>query len=299
MRVCRFAPPPCLVTLDDKPSWHNRAGRVDRSACFVVSASKLWRRIPESHWQHRTASTKPALRDGGAAAACEANRRVLPKGLCDRHATLTLWARDLWLMHRWEPPYPLAGDFRTAKANALQAHIPRSKTPQIIQATRDLDVLGKGPINPNRGVGFNLYKQLGLDCLWKTTLRIERIVQHDKLKQHFLVCPACGEDRRIEAAGSQPADALVGSSAGCEPAASGTLPGRVTKLYLPLCTPQEYDDAQLARLWLQSHTHPNRPWPPDALRLIERYGELFEGRSLRCRACLGIRYGEAKAKHRD
>ena len=39
---------------------------------------------------------------------------------------------------------------------------------------------------------------------------------------------------------------------------------------------------------------PNRPLSPDEAKLIERYAELFPDRQLRCRQCLGLRYGEVK-----
>ena len=53
----------------------------------------------------------------------------------------------------------------------------------------------------------------------------------------------------------------------------------MTKLYLPLCTEREREDARLAELWLNTHTNPNRPLPPEAIQLIERYGELFDAPS--------------------
>ncbi|MBX2850912.1 MAG: hypothetical protein KTR15_04105 [Phycisphaeraceae bacterium] len=286
-------PPPRLETLDTKPSWHNRAGRVDRSACFALTAAQHWRQVPADDWIYRyrkplsNASTdEPLSRDRRGVA------RWLPKGKCDRYAGTRFWARDLWLLHKWEPPYPLQGDFRSAKSNVMRAHDPRNKSTYRKQAQRNDAVLGQGPVNTNRGVGFNHHKMLGLDCLWHTTLRIERYIQHHQLKQHFFVCPVCSpaiEQRLDEQA------AVTRPSRRCSAAAKKLPPGRVTKLYLPLCTPQEWHDAQTAELWLRTHCHPNRPWPACALELVERYSELFESRQLRCRQCLGLRYGEVKA----
>ncbi len=299
--------PPKLQTLHTKPSWHNRAGRVDRSACFVLTASQLWRRVPDDQWTYRLGkplrnasadhSQPPVHNRAGKPQRCvrPGVARRLPKSLCDRYADHPLYARDRWLLHKWQQPDPLQGDFRTTKTNAL-------KSRQRAQPMRQDAVLGTGPINPNRGVGFAMgLKRLGPDCLWNTTLRIERIVQHANLKQHFLICPVC----RSVAAGSQPGGQTtpIHPSGHGPTATKSSLPklpgGRVTKLYLPLCTEQEYDDAQLAHLWLQTHTHPNRPLSPTALQLINRYSEFFDppdapGRQLRCRHCLGLRYGEVK-----
>ncbi|MEM9345613.1 MAG: hypothetical protein AAGB26_03235 [Planctomycetota bacterium] len=281
-------PLPTLRTLNTKPSWHNRAWRVDRSACFVMTASKHWREIPEERWTYRLGlppsehwrlnNPRPASDVRGI------------KGVCDRYADLTLWARDLWLLHKAEHPYPLRGDFRTGKANALRAHPrptgprPHNRPPRA-QWVREDSILGHGPVNPNRGLGFNQYKMLGLDSMWHTTLRIERIVQHANLRQHFFVCPVCG-------LASSPNPQHL------KPNTQARLSGRCTKLYLPLCTPREWEDALIAQLWLTSHphfiAHPNRPLPTEVVQVLNRYGELFEPRQLRCRQCLGLRYGEAK-----
>lgn len=277
---------PKLKTLATNPSWHNRAGRIDRSACFVLTASQLWRCIPEDDWTDRY----PARQSASVA-----------KGKCDRWAERRLWARDLWELHKWEPPYPLRGDFRTAKSNAMRGEVRGSRrrgeaSQHRAQMVRQDSILGDGPVNPNRGVGFSHCKLLGLNAMWSTTLRIERIVQHAKLRQHFLVCPVCSEavEQRL---GGQSSSNIA--SRRCS-TASKKLPGRVTKLYLPLCTPREWEDALLAQLWLNARpqhvTHPNRPLAPEVLQLIERYGELFEPRRLRCRHCLGLRYGEVKPR---
>jgi hypothetical protein len=286
-------PPPRLATLDTKPSWHNRAGRVDRSACFVLSAMQSWRRVHADDWTYRYAKPPP---DTWGSSRGQPTYAPWLKGKVDRYATLTYWARDLWTLHKFEQPYPLQGDFRSTKSNALRAHILRDQSTRHEHEQRNDAVLGQGPINPNRGVGFNHHKMLGLDCMWQTTIRIERYVQHAKLKQHFLVCPVCGHNTTaamLRIAG--PATRGVSAISHTKP--KKLPPGRVTKLYLPICTPQEYDDARTAELWLRTHCHPNRPWPPVAVQLIERYGELFEGqhaRQLRCRQCLGLRYGEVK-----
>ncbi|MEZ6191261.1 MAG: hypothetical protein R3C45_08220 [Phycisphaerales bacterium] len=42
---------PTFETFATKPSWHNRAGRIDRSACVELKPSDLWRDIPRERWQ--------------------------------------------------------------------------------------------------------------------------------------------------------------------------------------------------------------------------------------------------------
>ncbi len=167
----------------------------------------------------------------------------------------------------------MQGDYRTPKSNAMKPRHPSG-------------------VNPNRGVGFSMRRKiLGLPAEWETTLTIERIRQHARLSQHFLVCPVCGSPDPTQAAG--PAER---SPAAQPQRLPRKLPGgRVTKLYLPLCTEQEWEDAQRAHLWLRTYSHPNRPLSPEAAALIERYAELFPGRQLRCRQCLGLRYGEVKS----
>lgn len=190
MNARRHATPPNLATLYTKPTWHNRAGRVDRSACFVLTAAHHWRNIPDQDWTYRLGVRPQTLGSRGLPAS---SPRPQHFGKCDRYATRTLFARDLWTLHKNEQPYPLQGDFRSAKSNAMRAHSTRNNFTQRIQDQRNDPILGDGPINPNRGVGFNFYKRLGLDCMWQTTLRIERYVQHALLKQHFFVCPVCAK----------------------------------------------------------------------------------------------------------
>ncbi len=94
-------PPLELPTLDQKPSWTNRAGRVDRSACFVLRCSTLW----------RDAEYQPAAR--------------VVRGL-ETRGRITLIADHLAHLVRTRQPRTLRGDRRTQKSNALtQARLPR------------------------------------------------------------------------------------------------------------------------------------------------------------------------------
>ncbi len=332
-------PPPDLATLGSPPSWHNRAGRVDRSCCFTLTAAELWRRIPDDVWRY---TTPPAH---GRGRATPSSRSVAKRP--DRVGTLVLTAEQLWLIHRNQQPAPLRGDFRTPKSNAFK---PGEEATRWWNAARAQGTAGPRPgvsgppggpaacdaaakktrkanphagrpatptpldppaVNPNRGAGFSMgLKMLGLPADWSTTLTVERYVQHAKLSQHFLVCPVCAAAAAQAGASPSAAASYAAGSrsrqgpAGHGPAANrtppsqrpsgGLPPGRVTKLYLPLCTPREWEDAQLVHLWIGSHLAPNRPYTRPVLELLERYAELFPGRRLRCRQCLGLRYGEVK-----
>jgi hypothetical protein len=342
-RTPNHTPPPDLATLATPPSWHNRAGRVDRSCCFTLTAAELWRRIPDDGWR----ATAPPAHGGGQATPS-------PRGVVkrpDRVGTLALTAEQLWLIHRNQQPAPLRGDFRTPKSNAFK---PGEEATRWWNAARAQGTAGPGPgvpgppggpaacdaaakktpnanplagrpatptpldppaVNPTRGAGFSMgLKMLGLPADWSTTLTVERYAQHAKLKQHFLICPVCAaaaahvgetqaDSRRPTDAGRHAPGRTQPSGARRSPAnqtppsqrpSGGLPPGRVTKLYLPLCTPREWEDARLAHLWVLSHTDPNRPYTRPVLGLLERYAELFPGRKLRCRQCLGLRYGEVK-----
>jgi hypothetical protein len=278
-------PPPLLESFDRPPTWLNRAGRVDRSACFTLRVATYWRTLPDDAW--RDQRTNDHL------------RRRRP----ERVGTIELCAHDLWVLHRFENPRPLEGDRRTTKSNAMRVGKGRERAEPAPYSPSSSSSPSPSPLipNPNRGVGFSMgLKMLGLPAAWESTLTIERYRQHARLSQHFWVCPVCGSGDASEDATS---DACPVSASGVRRppamAAKKSLPpGRVSKLYLPLCTPREWDDAQVAWLWLRTHVRPTAPLSPAAAGLIERYGELFPvqgGRSLRCRSCLGLRYGEVKA----
>ncbi len=301
MRQLDHAPPPSLCTLHTPPSWHNRAGRVDRSACLTLLASRLWRWVPLEHWLSHVSNTTRARRQ--QLPPSQARRLSLARRL-DRSATLELDAHTLYQLHRCEEPHQLQGDYRTRKSNAMRVGFGVKADKPHPMKSANLQSQSPEPqtLNPNRGVGFTMHKMLGLPAAWSIHLTIERYFQHAKLKQHFLVCPVCsggtGFQPVIHSQFNDRQDACPTQPQSPKPnSRHSKLPGgRVAKLYLPLCTRQEYSDAKIAYLWLQTHCHPNRPLSPAAALLIERYAELFPNRSPRCRQCLGLRYGEFKPK---
>ncbi len=165
-------------------------------------------------------------------------------------------AYDLQALHDNKPPFTLQGDQRTTKSNALRNQ-PSPPKPTFSE---------RGPSsggNPNRGQSRT--KLLGLPTTWSQTLTLQRWQMHARLQQHFFACPRCND--------------------------------RALKLFLPLCTEQELHDALTAKLWLDSNQKriaTSSTLRPEASSLLSRYAVLFPPRSLLCRKCLGLRYGEVR-----
>ncbi len=265
--------PPALVTLSRKPSWLNRSGRVDRSACVELRASDIWRLVAEHHWrscgsQRQARTREHATHHHDAARSAYRAGRLRPHR--EAFALFTITARLLARLHETRGPLQLAGDFRSVKSNAMNTHYRDSRT-SIAR-------------NPNRG-GMRI-KKLGvwdgcdagdehsprLRTGWTQAVRLERWRLHARLAQHFLICPCCQRKH--------------------------------LKLFMPLATQKEVEDARLAEGWVRmldarqtaGRIALDREHLVLRARMIERYGPLFRtgGRELRCRACLGVRYGEVK-----
>jgi hypothetical protein len=145
--------PPALQTFADRPSWLNRAGRVDRSACIELKASDLWRLVPDGDWRPLTRRAQSG-----------------PHLLADTRASVT--AYQLADLHDARNPFTLKGDRRTPKSNAM-------KSPRRIS----------GGANPNKGQ--SRIKMLGLPTDWSQALTIQRWRLHPQLAQHFFACPSC------------------------------------------------------------------------------------------------------------
>ncbi len=257
--------PLSLPTLHTKPSWHNRAGRIDRSACAVLPASAIWRRAsftPDPHPAGRT-----------------------------HIADFTLTARRFDRLLDFVRPRILKGDRRTSKSNAMRPEERLIPTPHDVAC------------NPNHGATRT--KRLCLNYDWTQTIRIERWCfprneqksaralahLHDRERrlddvapwssmpraelrqflgypesrtQHFLICPVCKR--------------------------------KCVKLFLPLCTQQESDDSVIVENYLRdiARRFPNSPGTPLEAQLSQRYGLLLHPRQLKCRHCLGLRYGDVR-----
>ena len=205
---------PNLTTLAAKPSWLNRAGQVDRSACLELRAANLW---PHATFRTYRGSRRPGSRH--------------PKSLTQREAVATykVTANLLFILHSQISPRTLAGDWRTHKSNAMKMSRTSGGTSmdhRVAVAKRSAATESHAPgldfglpANPNKGAART--KMLGLPTDWTQDVRLERWRLHDRLAQHFLICPNCMQ--------------------------------RCLKLFLPLCTEAELRDALTAQLWLRTH----------------------------------------------
>ena len=161
--------PPNLITLGCKPSWHNRAGRVDRSACLELRASELGRIVlPESWKVARTFKRK----------ACAHREAIAP---CQVTATLLL---DL---HSKRQPRPLEGDYRTQKSNAM-------KNDAAIGVQRRPGPDHGLPGNPNRGASRT--KLMSIPTDWSQTITLERWRHNPRLVYNYVLCPQCNQRKK-------------------------------------------------------------------------------------------------------
>jgi hypothetical protein len=166
-RVLDVLPPRQLQTLERKPSWHNRAGRIDRSACAFVNASWLWRR----------ADFKSSPTSAGRLA----------------RGTYEITAADFdWLM-RFVKPHNVQGDYRTTKSNAMRGRY--VATPHRPGA------------NPNHGATREKMLGLPADWCQALIIERWQFPKHERKspvavayarkghiaarRQHFLICPTC------------------------------------------------------------------------------------------------------------
>lgn len=266
-KFARF-PTPWLRTLGEQPSWQNRAGRIDRSACAEIRASNLWKHIttgeplrPRSGRRRDVARSDLTIR-GHRNSEID---RVGDDAARRKRFAFHLTARYLSQLQDRFTPRQLQGDDRTTKSNAM-----RHKRIEA-RGMHHKKLHNRQQATPNPNKGASREKFLGLWEDWSQDINIIRCKLHDKLSQHFLICPGCKQ--------------------------------RALKLFLPLCTRDEARDADIAELWIDAiddfYRSLRRPMPAEIMTtraaLINRFGLLFrEGRVLKCRRCLGLRYGEKR-----
>ncbi|MCH8164765.1 MAG: hypothetical protein IH889_04080 [Planctomycetes bacterium] len=296
--MAEFPPSPPLGTLNQRPSWVNLTGRVDRSACLELRASEVW----------------PHVRFTAPPREAASGRRMVPVPAAFKEAsgTLQISAHFLYRLHTGRLPRRLRGDMRTTKSNVMRRHLHSAPGPAAGgegslpsppgrgvggegSERKHLRIHDPGPaFNPNKGATFRWGgKMLGLWADWSQTIRVERWRLHERLAQHFLICPGCVDRAREQSRGVSPRSAS---------ARGGSV--KVMKLFMPLCTAQEAADADLAEGWINLLDGRCRtagiPLSPSLMAqralLITHYGLLFtDGRRLLCRNCLRMRYGSCWA----
>ena len=252
----RFDPPP-LRTRHSQPSWVNRAGRIDRSACVELRASDIW----------------PFAAFATIAHPCHHGARNpgLVRGYREAASEINVSARFLARIQRNRRPRHLQGDLRTTKSNVMRPRYPRSAITNQQEPRKHIRIHRPTPaLNPNKGAPQT--KILGLWEHWSQTIRIERWRLHDRLAQHLLICPGCNQKFRKlfmpmctkdEARDADLAEAWINQLDAHQ---------RIGRAPLPSS--------------LMAHRS----------SLLGRYSLLFTtGRRLVCRKCLGLRYGEVRA----
>ena len=279
-RMAALFDPPLLRTRQVQPSWVNRAGQIDRSACVELRASDVWRFAEFATVAHpcHHGARNPDLVHGYREAASEIN----------------VSARFLARVQRNRRPRHLQGDLRTTKSNAMRQSCRRSAISSQQEPRKHIRIhLPTPAINPNKGAPQT--KFLGLWEHWSQTIRIERWRLHDRLAQHFLICPNSP---------SLLSPSPLGRGVRGEGSSTSCL-HKVRKLFMPMCTKEEALDADLAEAWikrLDARCRISRAPLPASLMahrssLLDRYSLLFTtGRRLECRKCLGLRYGEVRKK---
>ena len=198
----------------------------------------------------------------------------------DRSACVELKASDLWRSiaeRHWQrktrkvqgKSHLIAQTTTSVTAHQLQSR--HDEKPSFTlqgdlrtEKSNALKHAGLSPSGANPNKGQSRTKRLGLPTDWSQELTLQSWRMHARLIQHFFACPQCDQ--------------------------------RALKLFLPLCTEEELRDALTAQRWLnnnQKRIATSSTLRPQASKLIARYAVLFEPRSLHCRKCLGLRYGES------
>ncbi|MCE9590738.1 MAG: hypothetical protein K8S99_09465 [Planctomycetes bacterium] len=320
--------PPELETLDRKPSWVNRAGRVDRSACVELLVGEVWR------WA--------VMRRVRAA-----DKIVEARGVAVVRASV------LEASLRGRPPRVLVGDFRSAKSNAMSpgpgTRAGRWREKRLgnrTRASREVAPfeLGGARVPPAAGLPRpGPYSECSeakdrrdarptgcSDISHGTTtggaaLFVVGGVGWRQRKRAAKERPGSAEERAVAAPGVEIGrDAglrgnpnhgttrwkVLGLNEGWEQAvvierlrrhaslvrhemlcpACGR---RARVLLMPLATQAEVRDARTAAVWLNGvrQSPGNRPATPEETRLAARYGPVWD-RVLKCASCWAVRYGE-------
>lgn len=133
--------PPRLKTLATKPTWVNRAGRVDRSACMELRASELRQGVIFRKEPRTNDPAKPIM-----------------------SAMVRVSAPLIAHLHAQRQPFALSGDKRTQKSNAMKDR----KYPVVTDSLH----------NPNKGAARTKHLALNAEGhfagVWEQTVRIER-----------------------------------------------------------------------------------------------------------------------------
>lgn len=161
--------------------------------------------------------------------------------------------------------------------------------------------------NPNRGASREKLFGLGED--WVQRVWLEKW-EHASVSgvQYFLICPGPPEGSTPSATGvkrssvnSEGLKGMTGTTSNCGDGSRGAhgkgwiCGQRVYKLFWLLARDSELRDALLAEAWINGLSSGQLSRQSAAVSgLINRYGPIMgQGRVLRCRRCLRLRYGQS------
>lgn len=281
---------PNFTTLDERPSWCNSHGHLDRSACVEVRVSEVRRLAGCVVHDGRYRPDGKGLTQLVSALPSQQLSRTGDGRIASGIYTIT--ARQVHMLHAGRRPRKLAGDRRTPRAPVMRPGYWLNDRPFRCRVTRadpfvipfDRGLEG----NPNKGACRR--KMIGLPETWSQPLRIEKWVFPKRIRPaYYLICPGTFLHRKVPKGRDPRLPPL--STCGSGRKATGC-PQRALKLLLVQCTPQEYRDAKAARLWIDSI-------PPRVVEryreeinvLMVRYGPIMPPRTLLCPRCLGVKYG--------
>jgi len=257
--------PPLLRTLDDTPSWHNSHGKIDRAACIEIRVSEVRRlagcvRDKPRIWPDMKKVRLPVQPLPDQQLAPNQHGRVAT-------GTYTITAKQLHDLQQQRLPRPLAGDWRTTRANAMRPHYFKRDDGFALRKPHNADVedfpLDTGLLcNPNRGATRS--KMIGLLETWSQQLRIEKWNFPKRIAPaYYLICPGTFP-HALRSGGEGPSESRLSPfdcrlsipappMSTCPPGRKATgCPQRTLKLLMVQCTEAEFRDAQTAALWMKS-----------------------------------------------
>jgi len=289
---------PPLPTLDQRPTWVNARGGIDRSACVEIRVSEVRRLarcvVPNNtkRWDGKgwTQTVQPLPNETSA-------RNGLGR-VCT--GTWTVTAHHLYRLHVTRPGRELAGDYRTTRANTMRGpdfdpdagfRIRRKYGDPTPGPKRDDTNL---PDNPNRAPVHP--KMIGLHEDWTQPLRIEKWLFPERIRPaYYLICPGpwLQQFPWEQTERDRDTDPRLPPTSTCGPGRKARgCPQRCLKLMLVQCSEEENRDAVFAQRWIQS-IPPGLHIKHHATiqKLLARYGPIMEPRTLLCPRCLGVKYG--------
>lgn len=259
---------PPLPSLNKSPSWVNRAGRIDRSACIELRASDLWPSVPPSLWIS-SSSPSPFPRERvGVRVHNRKNPSPTASSHCFASASIEIDAPWLDALTRARSPRRLLGDLRTTKSNALKSPLTDSRQP-----------IADSLLSPNSGP--NRTKKFALPEFWSQSITLQRWVF---LKHSSSLAPRRLLQQLLSSSQISNRNSEISSRSPLAERRKPTVDSpfspsdfrrltrtqhfllcprcnrKVLLLYLPLCTQQESDEADLAQGWitlLDSHFTPS------------------------------------------